>query len=89
LQMVSKTRTRKRSLIELADKIVEAMKDDQEQPVIITTSGDYEAAQVVKDHIIQKISDADIQIYPIGMTIASHTGFGCVAAFAMGSKNRY
>jgi len=89
LQMVSKTRTRKRSLIELAEKIVEAMKDDQEQPVIITTSGDYEAAQVVKDHIIQKISDADIQIYPIGMTIASHTGFGCVAVFARGSKNRY
>jgi len=89
LQMVSKTRTRKKSLIELAEKIVEAMKDDQDQPVIITTSGDYEAAEVVKDHIIQKISEADIQIYPIGMTIASHTGFGCVAVFAMGSKNRY
>jgi len=89
LQMVSKTRTRKKSLIELAEKIVEAMKDDRDQPVIITTSGDYEAAEVVKDHIIQKISEADIQIYPIGMTIASHTGFGCVAVFAMGSKNRY
>lgn len=88
LRMVSKTRTRKRSLIELADKIVTAMQSDKNQPVIITTSGDYEAAQVVKDHIIKQISEADVQIYPIGMTISSHTGFGCVAAFAMGAEPR-
>jgi len=43
---------------------------------------------VVKARIIEKISTADVQIYPIGMTIASHTGFGCVAAFAMGDGPR-
>lgn len=88
LRMVSKTRTRKRSLIELAEKIVEAIQTDKNQPIIITTSGDYEAAEVVKEHIISKVSEADIQIYPIGMTIASHTGFGCVAVFAMGPDQR-
>jgi DegV family protein with EDD domain len=88
LRMVSKTRTRKKSLLELADKIVAAMQSDQGQPIIITTSGDYDAAKIVKDRIIEQISQADIQIYPIGMTISSHTGVGCVAAFAMGPEFR-
>lgn len=88
LRMVSKTRTRKKSLIELAEKIVEAIQTDKNQPIIITTSGDNEAAEVVKEHIIKEVPDADIQIYPIGMTISSHTGIGCVAAFAMGPNER-
>lgn len=88
LRMVSKTRTRKKSLIELAEKIVEAIQTDKNQPIIITTSGDNEAAEVVKEHIIKEVPDADIQIYPIGMTISSHTGIGCVAAFAMGPNKR-
>lgn len=88
LRMVSKTRTRKKSLIEIAEKIIEAIQDDKNQPIIITTSGDYDAAQEVKDHIIEAVSEADVQIYPIGMTISSHTGFGCVAAFAMGLRDR-
>ena len=88
LRMVSKTRTRKKSLFELADKTLEAMKSDPTQPVIVTTSGDYEAAEVVKARIIEHISTADVQIYPIGMTISSHTGFGCVAVFAMGDEPR-
>lgn len=88
LEMVSKTRTRKKSLIELADKILEAIVSDPDQPILITTSGDYDAAKVVKDHIIKQVSTADVQIYPIGMTISSHTGFGCVAAFAMGEAPR-
>lgn len=88
LRMVSKTRTRKRSLVELAEKIIEAVQSDKNQPIIITTSGDYEAAEEVKAHIIDQIAEADIQIYPIGMTISSHTGFGCVAVFAMGKADR-
>lgn len=88
LRQVFKTRTRKKSLFELADKTLAAMQHDHAQPVIVTTSGDYAAAKVVKARIIEKISTADVQIYPIGMTIASHTGFGCVAAFAMGDGPR-
>lgn len=88
LEMVSKTRTRKKSLIELANKILLAIQDDEKQPIIITTSGDYPAAEIVKQHILEKVATADVQIYPIGMTISSHTGFGCVAAFAMGKEPR-
>ncbi|MQS76173.1 DegV family protein [Companilactobacillus halodurans] len=88
LRLVSKTRTRKKSLLELAEKICKDLKDDPYQPIIITTSGDYEAAEIVKKAILAKFSEADIQVYPIGMTISSHTGFGCVAAFAMGKQPR-
>ncbi|CAJ1202370.1 DegV domain-containing protein [Companilactobacillus paralimentarius] len=88
LRMVSKTRTRKRSLLELADNTLATIKHEPDQPIIITTSGDYDAAEVVKARILEKVSTADIQIYPIGMTISSHTGFGCVAVFAMGEAPR-
>ena len=88
LRMVEKTRTRKKSLLDLANKVSPAIQNDIDQPIIITTSGDYDAAQVVKNKIQESISEADIQIYPIGITISSHTGFGCVAVFAMGSDNR-
>ncbi|MFH5810092.1 DegV family protein [Companilactobacillus sp. FL22-1] len=88
LRMVSKARARKRSLLEIADKVILAMSSDPQQPIIITTSGDYDAAEVVKARILNKFSQADIKIYPIGMTIASHTGFGCVAVFAFGETPR-
>lgn len=88
LRMASKTRTRKKSLLELADLTLEIIQGNPTQPIIITTSGDYDAAEVVKERIIEKVSAADIQIYPIGMTISSHTGFGCVAVFAMGEAPR-
>jgi len=88
LRFVSKIRTRKKSLITLADKVVEAMQNDLDQPIVITTSGDWEAADVVKARILDKVAGANIQVNPIGMTISSHTGFGCVAVFVMGSKTR-
>ncbi len=88
LRFVSKIRTRKKSLITLADKVVTAMQDDLDQPIVITTSGDWEAADVVKTHILDKVAGANIQVNPIGMTISSHTGFGCVAVFVMGSQKR-
>lgn len=88
LRMIEKTRTRKKSLVDLANRVIPAIQSNVDQPIIITTSGDYEAAQIVKNKIQTSVSEADIQIYPIGMTISSHTGFGCVAVFAMGLDNR-
>lgn len=88
LRVAMKTRTRRKSLLELADLTLGIIQENPSQPIIITTSGDYDAAEVVKERIIEKVSTADIQIYPIGMTISSHTGFGCVAVFAMGEAPR-
>ena len=88
LRFVSKIRTRKKSLLTLAKKVVTAVQSDPDQPIIITTSGDWDAAELVKQHIVSQIPKADIQVNPIGMTISSHTGFGCVAVFALGTQDR-
>lgn len=89
LQVVTKVRGRKRALLMLADKIVAAMAGDEKQHVLVATSGDYDAAEVVKAAIGAKIPGANVTVGPIGPTIASHTGFGCVAVFAMGQGPRH
>lgn len=88
LRVVSKVRARKRSLQALADKVVAALPSDPKQPVLIGTSGDTAAAEETKKMILAKAPDANITLGDIGLTIASHTGFGCVAAFVMGAADR-
>src|SRR5699024_7290895 len=44
LRMIEKTRTRKKSLVDLANRVIPAIQSNVDQPIIITTSGDYEAA---------------------------------------------
>lgn len=84
LQMVSKIRTRKHALTALADHAKAALKLDATQPVLISTSGDWEAAQTVQDLIHADFPQVNCHIGPIGSTIACHTGFGCVAVFVTG-----
>ncbi|WP_179394328.1 DegV family protein [Lacticaseibacillus absianus] len=88
LRMVGKVRARKKALLALADKLLAALASDPQQPLLIATSGDWDAANIVRDHILAQAPDAQIQVGPIGLTIASHTGFGCVAAFVMGAADR-
>lgn len=88
LRMVGKVRARKKALSTLADKLLEALASDPTQPLLIATSGDWAAAATVRDHILAQAPEANIQVGPIGLTIASHTGFGCVAAFVMGDADR-
>ncbi|WP_461226925.1 DegV family protein [Lacticaseibacillus suihuaensis] len=88
LRMVGKIHSRKKSLQALADHLLAALPSDPEQPLLIATSGDWDAANFVKDRILAQAPTANIQVGPIGLTIASHTGFGCVAAFVMGAKDR-
>ncbi|HIW72459.1 MAG TPA: DegV family protein [Candidatus Levilactobacillus faecigallinarum] len=83
LRLVQKIRTRKRALNALADKVIIALHVDVRQPILIATSGDWPAAEYVRDAILKELPDTDITIGPIGPTIACHTGFGCVAVFAM------
>ncbi|MDY3604033.1 MAG: DegV family protein, partial [Enterococcus faecium] len=32
----------------------------------------------------EQIKMKDVKLYPLGPTIASHTGYGCIAIFSMG-----
>ncbi|MFD1429819.1 DegV family protein [Lacticaseibacillus mingshuiensis] len=86
LRMVSKVRARKRALLTLGDKILAALPADPSQQILIATSGDWAAADEVKAHILSQAPDANVLTGPIGLTIASHTGFGCVAAFVIASE---
>ncbi|MFD1392270.1 DegV family protein [Lacticaseibacillus jixianensis] len=88
LRVEAKVRARKRSLMVLGDKILAALPADPQQPVLIAAAGDYAAANEVRDHILSQAPDANVTVGDIGLTIASHTGFGCVAAFVMGAEKR-
>ncbi len=88
LRVDGKVRARKRSLATLGDKMLAALPSDPAQPILIATSGDYDAANQVRDYILAKAPTANVTVGDIGLTIASHTGFGCVAAFVMGAEKR-
>ena len=85
-----KVRTRKKSLRFVANKIIdvlEAVEDPSERTVIITNADDLKAAELVKTYILEKVQPKDVLIFNLGPTIASHTGYGCVAAFVRGNEN--
>jgi DegV family protein with EDD domain len=86
LEVVGKIRGRKKALQQVADKVVETTANPAEQVIFIATSGDFEAAEKVKELIEAQITPKAIRIFPMGPTIASHTGFGCIAAFTRGQK---
>jgi len=88
LRMVTKIRTRKRALKALVAHVLTALASDPQQPILIATSGDWPAADWVKAAILKAAPNTKLQIGPINATIASHTGFGCVAVFVMGPEIR-
>ncbi|EPC78185.1 DegV domain-containing protein, partial [Lacticaseibacillus paracasei subsp. paracasei Lpp221] len=88
LRVVRKVRARKRSLIDLTDETLKAVKANPTHRVIISTSGDYDAANFVKDRLHAASPETPLQVGNIGPTIASHTGFGCVAVFSMATDDR-
>lgn len=88
LRVVRKVRARKRSLIDLANETLKAIQENPQHRVIISTSGDFEAANFVKERLHEASPQTPLQIGNIGPTIASHTGFGCVAVFSMAASER-
>ncbi|SKA04062.1 EDD domain protein, DegV family [Pilibacter termitis] len=88
LRPVGKVRGRKKSLKTLADNIVADLPNSEEQTVFINYSGDKAAAEVVKEQILAQANVAEVLLFPLGPTIATHTGVGCVAVFAIGATPR-
>ena len=88
LRVVRKVRARKRSLIDLANETLKAIQENPQHRIIISTSGDFEAANFVKERLHDASPQTPLQIGNIGPTIASHTGFGCVAVFSMAASER-
>lgn len=84
LRTLEKIRGRKKALQFLADKIVATTKNPSQQSIFITNSAATEDAEYVKDLIEAKLSVKEVRIFPLGTTIASHTGLGCIAVFTRG-----
>lgn len=84
LRTLEKIRGRKKALQHIADKIVENTGAPSEQVIFINASGNLEDAEEVKRLIEEQIQPKKIEVFPLGPTIASHTGLGCIAAFTRG-----
>lgn len=88
LKVIGKVRTRHKALQRIADLTVQSMEKPEDSVVFIATSGDFESAEVAKDMILEQATPAHIQIVPMGTTISSHTGWGCIAIFVRGKDVR-
>ncbi|MGM0214326.1 DegV family protein [Enterococcus sp. AZ109] len=84
LRTLEKIRGRKKALQHIADKIVENTGEPAEQVIFINASGDNDGAEDVKRLIEAQIQPKEIRLFPLGPTIASHTGLGCIAVFTRG-----
>jgi DegV family protein with EDD domain len=89
LRPVAKVRGRKKSLRQLADNIIADLPNPEDQTVYVNYSADKEAAESVLNMVKEAVPNLKAtHINPLGPTIVTHTGAGCVAIFAIGAENR-
>lgn len=86
LQNIGKVRGRGKALKKLADETVQGMIDPIDQRLFIAYAGDLESAEKVKALIEAQVQVKEIRLHPLGPTITSHTGNGCIAVFSRGKK---
>ena len=86
LQNISKVRGRGKALKKLADETVQGLIEPLKQTLFIAYAGDLESAEKVKALIEEKVEVKEIRVHPLGPTITSHTGNGCIAVFSRGKK---
>ncbi|WP_368250439.1 DegV family protein [Enterococcus sp. 2201sp1_2201st1_B8_2201SCRN_220225] len=86
LQNVGKVRGRNKALLKVVEETVNHLVSTENQTVYVAYSGDLEAAEKVMGMLKEKIEITDSGIFPLGPTIASHTGLGCIAIFTFGQE---
>ncbi|HCE11712.1 MAG TPA: DegV family protein [Enterococcus sp.] len=86
LRNVDKVRGRNKSIQNIVDHTIANLQATQTRTVYIANAGDDEAADKVIASLREKIPDVDIYHYPLGPTISSHTGYGCLAVFSFGTS---
>ena len=84
LKNVDKVRGRNKSIQKIVEETVKTIVAPLEQTVYIAYAGDLESAEKAKKLLEENIKTKEIKLYPLGPTIASHTGYGCIAIFSMG-----
>ncbi|MDA9471136.1 DegV family protein [Enterococcus sp. 5H] len=86
LKNIGKVRGRSKALKKLADETVNGIVEPLTQTLFIAYAGDLESAEKVKILIEEQIQVKEIRLHPLGPTITSHTGNGCIAVFSRGKK---
>lgn len=84
LTNISKVRGRNKSIQKIVEETVKIIVAPLEQTVYIAYAGDLESAEKTKQLLEENIKMKEVKLYPLGPTIASHTGYGCIAIFSMG-----
>jgi len=88
LQNVDKVRSRKKALNYLLDKTAEGIDLSISNQLYLAHSGDDEIAEKMVAELKKQHPKAVVSSYVLGPTIASHTGYGCIAVFSMGKQAR-
>ncbi|MGX7173556.1 DegV family protein [Enterococcus ratti] len=84
LTNVNKVRGRNKAIQHIVEETVKTIVAPLEQTVYIAYAGDLERAEKTKQLLEENIKMKEVKLYPLGPTIASHTGYGCIAIFSMG-----
>ncbi|MEG0108699.1 MAG: DegV family protein [Lachnospiraceae bacterium] len=86
LVSIGKVRGRKKSLLDLIDRMEEQMKG-YENDIIMISHGDCEEdAQFVKQHVEERFGIHNFMIHPVGPVIGTHSGPGTIALFFVGKR---
>lgn len=88
LQSREKVRGRGKALKKVVDETIKGMEKPENQTILIAHAGDLESAEKVKQMFEKEIQVKAIELYPLGPTITSHTGNGCIAVFSFGQERR-
>lgn len=83
---IEKVRGRKKSLIALADRMLQTCTNPEEQTIFIGHGDTLEDAEYLAELIKERMNVKDVIINPIGPVIGSHSGPGTIALFFFGTE---
>ncbi|MDR0199912.1 MAG: DegV family protein [Streptococcaceae bacterium] len=86
LRVVARVRGRKKSVSELATRILADLEDSA--TVMIVSSGDVTDAEGLRDKVLQDARVKEVIMNQLGPTIGTHTGTGALGVFALGKQVR-
>lgn len=86
LEAIEKIRGRKKALSALLARLEEGWLPELGETVIISHADDKESAELLKDKIKEKFSNAEVLISDLGPIIGAHTGPNAITLFYWGSN---
>ncbi|WP_071131155.1 DegV family protein [Enterococcus timonensis] len=85
LQNVAKARGNQKAMDRLVEDTVATIQHPENQTLFIAHADDLASATGLKEQLMARLPIKDVLIYPMGATISSHTGLGCIALFSIGT----